>query len=158
MSNHSSNSLRLLQVLTISSEDIHNPVVDLEPLDLIDNHSPLDGIYLPFKVGSLDVLLDYERLLELHLVSSTLRAHNGSLVLAIKQEHLPVLEVVVGAHQAGSMSEVDLVVAVEDDNELFVGLFVEDKHLYVIRDHLPGSPGREAKIFSQSVDIINAGP
>ena len=142
-----SNSLRLLLVLTISSEDIHHPVVDLKPLNLIDNLSPLDSINLPLKVGSLNVLFDDERLLELHLVSSTLRAHNGCLVLAIKQEHLPVLEVVVGAHEAGSVSEVDLIVAVEDDDQLFVGLIVEDQLLNVIRDHLPGALGREAKFF-----------
>ena len=89
--------------------------MDLEPLNLIENYSPLEGEDLPLVVGSLDVLFDNERLLELHLVSSTLRAHNGSLVLAIKQEHLPVLEVVAGAHEAGSVSEVDLVVAEEDE-------------------------------------------
>ena len=155
---HSSNSLRLLLVLTISSENIHHPVVELEPLNLIENYSPLDGINLPLKVRSLDVLLDDERLLELHLVSSTLRANNGSLVLAVEQQHLSVLEVVVGANEAGSVSEVDLIVAVEDYDELLVSFLVEDQLLDVVRDHLPRALGSETKVLSQTINIINAGP
>ena len=42
--------------------------------------------------------------------------------------------VVVGADEAGGVSEVDLVVAVEDDDKLIVGFLVEDQLLHKVRD------------------------
>ena len=153
----SSNRLRLLLVLTVSSEDINHPVVDFEPLNLIDDNPSLNGIDLQLVVGSLDVLHDNERLLKLHIVRSKPRAHNGLLVLAVEQQHLLHAAVVAGAHEAGGVSEVEVDVAVEDDDELLVGLLVEDQLLHIVRDHLSRALGREAKVLPQSIDTVDAG-
>ena len=56
------------------------------------------------------------------------------------------------------MSEVEVDVAVEDHDELFVGLLVEDQPLHIVRDHLPRALGREAKVLPQSIDTVDAGP
>ena len=54
------------------------------------------------------------------------------------------------------MSEVDLVVAVEDYDKLIVGLLVEDQLLHKVRDQLARALDREAKFLSQIVYMIDA--
>ena len=129
--------------------------MDLEPLDLIFNHPLLDGEDLPLVVAGYDILLDDKGILVLYLACPALGAHNGPLVLAVEEQHLLVLEVVVGADEAGGLSEVDLIVAVEDDDELLVGLLVEDQLLDEVKDHLAGGLGRAAPGLPCFIDMMD---
>ena len=141
--------------MRITSEDPHHPVVDLEPLNLILNHPPLNREDLPLVVAGYDVLLEDEGVLVLQLACPKLGAHNGPLVLAVEEQHLLVVEVVVGADEAGGVSEVDLFVAVVDDDELLVGLLVENELLDEVKDHLAGGLGRAASGLPRFIDKID---
>ena len=91
-------------------------------------------------------------------MSYTLRADIWRLVFAVKQHHLPDHVVVAGADEAGGVSEVEIVVAVEDDYTLLASLQVEDHLLKVVRDHLSGALGPETQFILQSIDMIHVGP
>lgn len=61
----------------------------------------------------------------------------------------------MGADEAGGMSVVDFVVALEYNHELLVFLFVEDKFLYEVIDYLSRALGREEIFLPQTIDIVD---
>ena len=53
----------------------------------------------------------------------------------------------MSADKAGGVSKFDLVVAVEGNQELLVGLFVQDVLLNVVKDHVFDAVGPNIEVF-----------
>ena len=54
-------------------------------------------------------------------------ANDGRLTFAVEQHHLLLLAVAVAADDAGGVGKVVVIIALKDNDELMVGLLVEDE-------------------------------